>query len=203
MKIKIILTILLIIGFFWTMIHIGEKNQKAKHELYDLKEKYKNNYDSIYLSDLQVFYKEQPIALYNSYANWVKLFGRPKDSSGNTINFSKINSMPLIVDKQDSGYVLSLIYLFDNANFKVKFPKENIWIEAYQDYYDYAQKFPKSYIHSKQPYLGRRMDSHMRSITLYNRDTASQILAISIMFMKQQTMQLIFLDNSRMKFLSN
>lgn len=197
MKIKIVLTVLLIAGCFWAGIHYAEKNQKDKHELYDLKEKYKNNYDSIYLSDLKVYYEDRPIQLTNSYNNWVTIFGRYVDSSLHSINFSKIAHKPLRLDRIDSSaYTLSSIYLYDDTSFKIKLLKENITIEAYQEYSDYADRFPKSYIHSRQPYISRR-GGRTKSFVICNKDTSSNIEAISLMFSHGQVMQLTILNKGR------
>ena len=197
MKIKIILTILLIIGCFWAGIHFSEKRQNDKHELFDLKEKYKNNYDSIYLSDLDVYYEDRSIILTNSYNHWVKIFGRCTDSSLYRINFSKINHKPLRVDRIDSSsYTLSTIYLYDDTSFKIKLLKENMTIEAYQEYSDYADRYPKSYIHSKKPYIGRG-GGRTKSFVICNADTSSNIEAISLMFSYGQMMQLTILNKGR------
>ena len=199
MKIKIVLTILLIAGCFWAWIHYAEKQQKNKHELYDLKEKYKNNYDSIYLSDLQVYFKDRQIQLTNSYNNWVRIFGRYTDSSLHTINFSKINHKPLRLDRIDSStYTLSSIYLYDDTSFKIKLLKENITIDAYREYGDYADKYQKSYIHSRQPYMGRG-SGKTKSFIICNADTSSNIEAISLMFSHGQMMQLTILNKGRIR----
>ncbi|MBK8369542.1 MAG: hypothetical protein IPL10_19755 [Bacteroidetes bacterium] len=199
MKIKIVLTVLLIAGCFWAGIHYAEKRQKDKHELYDLKEKYKNNYDSIYLSDLQVYYEDRPIQLTDSYSNLMKVFGACTDSSIYRLSFSMINHMPLTLDKIDSNsYSLSSIYLYDNTGFRINLAKENITIEAYQKYDDYANKYLKSYIHSKQPPKSRRLETHMRSFVICNKDTLSNIEAISLMFSHGQVMQLTILNKGRL-----
>ena len=200
MKIKITLTVLLIIGCFWAAIHYSEKQQKDKHELYDLKEKYRNNFDSVYLSDLQVFYKDQAIKLIDTYDNWVKVFGKCIDSSLHSLNFSNINHKPLLLHKTDSAlYSLSSLHLFDDTRFRVKFTKENLTIEAYQNYDDYADRYPKSYIHSRQPYMGRRWGSRFRNMIIYNRDTLSTIEAISLMFSDGQMMQLTIVDKREVR----
>jgi hypothetical protein len=197
MKIKIALTVLLIAGCFWAGIHYAEKRQNDKHELYDLKEKYKNNYDSIYLSDLQVYYEDRPIQLTNSYNNWVTIFGKYADSSLHSINFSKIGHKPLRLDRIDSSaYTLSSIYLYDDTSFKIKLLKVNITIEAYQEYSDYADRYPKSYIHSRQPYISRR-GGRTKSFVICNTDTTSNIEAISLMFSYGQMMQLTILNKGR------
>ncbi len=197
MKIKIILTILLIITCFWAAIHYSEKQQKDKHDLYDLKEKYKNNYDSIYLSDLQVYCEDKPIQLTDSYHNWIKIFGRCTDSSSQWLNFSKINHKPLRLHRTDSSaFTLSSIYLYDDTRFKIKLPKENLTIEAYQEYGDYADRYPKSYIHSRQPYIGRG-GGKTKSFVVCNSDTSSSIEAISLIFSFGQMMQLTILNKGR------
>lgn len=200
MKIKIILTILLIACCFWAAIHYAEKQQKDKHELYDLKEKYKNNYDSIYLSDLQIYYQGQPIKLRASFENWEKVLGRYTDSSSNTLNLSKLRNKPLLLDKIDSLYALMCIYFYDDTAFRIKLPKENISIEAYQKYSDYANRYPKSYIHSRQSYNGVRRSQNIKSFIICNKDTLSDIEAISMLFCNGQIMQLLFINRGKERY---
>lgn len=165
--------------------------------MYDLKEKYKNNYDSIYLSDLQVYCEDRPIQLTDSYNNWAKIFGKCTDSSLQRLNFSKINHKSLRLDRIDSSaFTLSSIYLYDDTSFKIKLLKENITIEAYQEYADYADRYPKSYIHSRQAYIGRR-GGRTKSFVICNSDTSSNIEAISLMFSFGQMMQLTILNKGR------
>ena len=192
MKIKIILTVLLIIGCFWAAIYFSEKK---KNDLHNLKEKYKNNYDSIYLSDLSVIYKEQNTSFINTRENWIKIFGIPRDSSEMHLNFSDIDSQPIIVRKDDSLYALSVINLYDNNSFRINLHKEKMIIEAYQVYSIYANKFPKSYIHSRQSHRVHRRSYNVKTTLIYNKDVSSLIKAISLSFANGQIMQLTIIYN--------
>lgn len=155
MKIKIVLTIVLIICLFWAGLHFAEKKQKDIKDGWELKEKYKNNHDSIFLSDITLKYKDKRL--------------------------TNIDSFPKIKLPDNSAYLL--INLYDNTSWTVEFPSEEITFEAYQKEDELSDKFIKSKIHTIENsvvYKGRR--EWDRYITIFNKDTLSNINNIQTYF---------------------
>lgn len=163
MKTKIILTLILITVLFWAGFHFAEKKQKDQIENWEVKEKLKNNHDSILLSDLVITYKERRLTNVDSF---------PK------------------VKHPDHSAVIS-INLYDNTSQTIELPTEKIVFKAYQNESEIIEKFPKSNIHIVDNLVnckGRR--EWDRYITIFNRDTLSNINCIRTYFYNGQVQKI-------------
>lgn len=157
MKIQIILTIILLACGIWTGVYFSEKKQKDGNEAWNLKEKYKNNHDSIFLSDLIFTYKDKKV--------------------------SNIDSLPESELKNDSLFLVE-INVYNNVAWTIILPKENIVFQAYQGKNSYVDKFKKSAIHIyENPITYRRSGRYWDSfMDIYNIDNLSSINGIRTYF---------------------
>lgn len=157
MKIQFILTIILLACGILAGVYFSEKKQKDGNENWDLKEKYTNNHDSIFLSDIIYTYKDKVV--------------------------SNIDSLPKSELKNDTLFLVE-IKVYDNVAWTIKLPKENIVFQAYQDENSYVDKFKKSAIHIyENPIAYRRAGRYWdRFMDIYNKDNLSSINRIRTYF---------------------
>ena len=173
---------------FWLGIHYADKNQHEREVAWALEDQCKKCYDSICLSDMQLYYDRKPVPLFDHLRNWSSIFGHHLDTiDNNTKRLSKetssFNTSGSLLIKYDSLYAISDIPLNDNIYWQVKFSKEQLVIESYQEVEPFLNRFKRSAIHDSPSLKGvRRRTVNSHFLTVFNSDTTSRIEKIQLQF---------------------